>query len=125
VFGNCIEHDFNLNACCAGPALDFDDYIIGVPRIPPELPQALSEFAVSYVVPQCLPRCIARVRLTFNAVEASGNHVPLLFDIDILQECDINPLNDEEITKSFDSLRIVKNHVFFGTLAEKAVEIFE
>jgi uncharacterized protein (TIGR04255 family) len=105
--------------------LDFDDYLIGAPKVPPELPQGLSEFSVAYVLPHIAPKAIARVRMAFSAVEATELEIPLLLDIDILQECDIDPMDLALIKKSFDTLRSLKNHVFFGTLTEKAVKVFE
>jgi uncharacterized protein (TIGR04255 family) len=107
-----------------GPIMDFDDYIIAAPRVPAELPQGISEFSSSYVVP-IAAKTIARMRMAFSAAEVTSTEIPLLLDIDILTECDIDPANVTEIMDSFAKLRVLKNHVFFGTLTEKAVELFE
>ena len=61
----------------------------------------------------------------FSNAEATQIATPLLLDIDILQECDTDPTKLAEIKSSFDSLRVLKNHVFFGTLTDKAIEVFE
>ncbi len=108
-----------------GPMLDFDNYLIGVPKIPPELPQILSDFDSSYVLPQIAPGAISRVRMAFSVREVTSSHIPVLLDIDILQECDFDPVDIAAIKKTLDSLRVLKNHVFFGTLTERAVEVFE
>jgi uncharacterized protein (TIGR04255 family) len=108
-----------------GSMVDFDDYIVGGPKIPPELPQGLSEFRQSYVVPLPTSGAIARVQLAFSANDVTTSHVPVLFDLDILQECDLDPMDIGTIKTVFDSLRTLKNHVFFGTLTEMAVKEFE
>jgi uncharacterized protein (TIGR04255 family) len=107
-----------------GPVLDFDDYITATPRIPPDLPQGVSEFSVSYVVPLA-ERTAGRIHVAFSAAEMSAAEVPVLFDINIVQECDIDPSDMSEIERSFAILRVLKNQIFFGTLTEKAVEFFE
>lgn len=107
-----------------GPRLDFDDYIITSPRIPSELPQELSEFSVSYVVPVGT-KTICRLRIRFSSGEMTSTEVPLWLDLDILRECDTDPANLAELTENFANLRVLKNHVFFGTLTEKAIGLFE
>jgi uncharacterized protein (TIGR04255 family) len=109
-----------------GPIIDFDDYIIGGPKIPPELPQSLSEFSVSYVLPlNPIGAAIGRIQLAFSSNQMTESHTPVILDLDILQECDIDPMDLREVKKIFDNLRTLKNHVFFGTLTEAAVKVFE
>lgn len=109
-----------------GPSFDFDDYIVGGPDVPPELPQGVSEFSTSYVVQLSPPGTIARVQMAFSANQMTEiTKVPMLFDLDILQECDIDPMDLNSVAKIFDNLRLLKNHVFFGTLTETAVKVFE
>lgn len=109
-----------------GPHLNFDDYIVGMPQIPPELPQGLAEFSSSYVVPLAPTGTIGRVGLSFsskNMTDSGG--VPVLFDIDILQECDVDPMDLPSLQAILDNLRLLKNHVFFGTLTDTAIGVFE
>jgi uncharacterized protein (TIGR04255 family) len=109
-----------------GPHVNFDDYIVGVAQIPPELPQGLSEFASSYVVPLTPPGTIGRVGLSFSASNMTDlSIVPVLFDIDILQECDVDPMDLQGVQAILSNLRSLKNHVFFGTLTDKTIRIFE
>jgi uncharacterized protein (TIGR04255 family) len=107
-----------------GPTLDFDDYLVGTPKIPVDLPQGLSEFSVSYVIPLAA-KTAGRVHLAFNAVEMSAADVPVLLDINVTRECDIDPADAAALETSFADLRAFKNRLFFGTLTEKAAEFFE
>jgi uncharacterized protein (TIGR04255 family) len=109
-----------------GPKIDFDDYIVGLPRIPPELPQELTEFNSSYVVPLTPTGTIGRVGLSFSSNNMTDiSVVPVLFDIDILQECDVDPMDLQSVHAILSNLRLLKNHVFFGTLTDKAIRVFE
>lgn len=108
-----------------GPSLDFDNYIVRTPTIPPDLPQAFSGFSVAYVINEVAPHTVARVQMGFSATECTPTEVPVLLDIDILRECDIDPANLASIMGSLAELRVLKNNVFFGTLTEQAVKVFE
>ncbi len=121
----CSVRFINRLTLPAAP-FDFDDYIIGLPKIPPELPQVLQDFSVSYVIPlNPIGQAIGRVQIAFSSKDLTQFQTPVLLDLDILQECDIDPMDTGEVNKIFDNLRTLKNQVFFGTLTETAIKVFE
>ncbi len=103
--------------------LDFDNYLLIGPRLPQELPQTLSSFSTSVNIPDVAPATLAIVRTLFD-VAAVKTTVPVLLDIDVIHECDISPHDDATLRKAVDELRPIKNRAFFGSLTDKAVEIF-
>lgn len=108
-----------------GTMIDFDEYVIGAPQIPDDLPQQVAEFKNEYLLPELAPRTVGRLRLAFNAAECTPAGAPVLLDIDVLRECDVDPGNDAAIVDSLRDLRALKNVLFFGTVTEKAIGVFE
>lgn len=105
--------------------LDFDDYLTVAPRLPPNVPQQLSAFSSAVVIPNVAEKMTAIVRTNFDSAGIQDNLTFVILDIDTVTDCDLAPNDDSGIRKTIDRLRMVKNDLFFGSLTDKAVELFK
>lgn len=106
------------------PNVDLDDYFILAPRLPENVPQNLSAFSTTVTVPGLGPETFGHIRAAFDARSSSASKTVILLDIDIIRECDFDPKDDSSIRTSLNELRPIKNSVFFGSLTDKALELF-
>ena len=53
-----------------------------------------------------------------------GDHLVVLLDVDAYRDEDLEP-QDERIQAIFAALHDLKNRVFFGSITERAAEIYE
>ncbi len=67
----------------------------------------------------------ARVILTLTHGGGAANGVlPVILDVDAFSETDLDP-GDREIWAILERLRDLKNRTFFGTITERAAELYE
>lgn len=50
--------------------------------------------------------------------------VPVLLDIDAFTQSEFEP-TDQQVWTVLEQLRVLKNRAFFGTITEKAAELYE
>ncbi len=93
------------------------DYLRTLPTVAPSLPQA----PVGFLIRLELPMPSSRVLLT-EVFDAVGQK--LVLDIDTFREEEF-AANDAAVWAALDSLRDVKNDVFFGCITDKAKEAFQ
>jgi uncharacterized protein (TIGR04255 family) len=103
---------------------DLDDYLLIGPRLPEGAPQFVNQFSSVLGIPFEQQKSNAVVRLA-SAFAASTTTQPVMLDLDILHECDLSPTDDDAIGDAIRALRPLKNQVFFGSLTEKAMELFQ
>jgi len=113
-----------INRLTLPPFLDFDDYLTIAPRLPQKIPQQLSAFSTAVTVPEIAEGCLALIRTKFDSPAPAADSTIVLLDIDVLHECDMDPDDGEALRAALDHLRQLKNRIFFGSLTERAVEIF-
>lgn len=108
------------------PIKDFKEYVLTVPEVAPNLPQGLKEFFMRLVIPENTTNNIAIITETIDIEELkkSVNVLPLIFDIDVFNNTKMEP-NTSLIWQSFETIRKYKNNIFFGSLTEKAIKLFE
>jgi uncharacterized protein (TIGR04255 family) len=105
------------------PGVELDDYIVTAPRVPPSVPQVLSGFTTRLVLEHAERRMKANVTQALElGVETSAPS--LLFDIDVYRAGDLE-INSAAVTGVLGDLREYKNEIFFGSLTERFVEVFE
>lgn len=108
-----------------GAAIDFDDMLAIGPRLPPSGPQYLSAFSTVVTIPEVAPRTRCVLRSSYEGNLGPDGKVPVMLDLDVVRECDFDPRDDAGIFAAIDELRPIKNLMFFGSLTDKAVEVFE
>lgn len=105
------------------PEPRLEDYIVNCPRVPPTVPQILSSFSTRVVLENPERRTRANVIQALEVgVETAAPS--LLFDIDVFRTDELE-MNPTVVRKVFGDLREYKNDIFFGSLTERFVEVFE
>ncbi|HEY1462744.1 MAG TPA: TIGR04255 family protein [Terriglobales bacterium] len=99
------------------PGVELNDYLTTVPAIPQELPQVFSSLFTRVIIPFA-PNIQAQIT---TALE-STNSIVLDSDVFSQQSFDGKSL---ELWAALDSLRDIKNSIFFSTVTEKAIRIYE
>jgi uncharacterized protein (TIGR04255 family) len=103
---------------------DLDNYLLIGPRLPEGVPQFLTQFSSVIGIPFPQQGSNAVVRLAL-AIPATETVQPVVLDLDILHDCDLLPTDDDAIGDAIRALRPLKNQVFFGSLTDKAMELFQ
>ena len=97
-------------------------YLEAPPVLPPPIPQAVREFLTRVVVDDGNDASA----ILIQALEASLDPatVPLLLDIDAFREVSLPP-DDPSVAGIFEQLRRLKNDIFFASVTERTVEMYE
>lgn len=103
---------------------DLDDYLTIGPRLPEGSPNFIGQFSSVVTFPFAEQHANAVVRLTMGMPMTAAAY-PVILDLDILQECDLAPADELAIGAGLGALRPLKNQVFFGSLTEKAMGLFQ
>ncbi len=104
------------------PIPDFQDYIRTVPLVGSPLPQGLSQFAMQLVLPEPGTGNVAIINELLDPQRRkSANSVPIIFDIEVRRECNLG----SDVWTTIRDLRRFKNEVFFGSLTERCLELFQ
>jgi uncharacterized protein (TIGR04255 family) len=104
------------------PMSDFGDYLRTSPRVADGLPQSLSSVFMRLVV----PFHDATVIIT-QAIDEAGvtvDKIPVILDIEVFQTASV-PCDGDELWQSLETLRRIKNDVFFSSLTPTAWRLFE
>jgi uncharacterized protein (TIGR04255 family) len=102
------------------PLNDLNQYILTAPQLSPEIPYSLSGFFMRLVVQN--PQIPAMAIITETIEQSNENNLPLIFDIDVIHETNMNPT--EEIWSRFTEMQKFKNTVFFNSITEDGRKLF-
>lgn len=107
----------------------FEDYIRTMPPLPKYegLPEGLSKFETLVVMPMQDINCSATVRQLLGGKKESdgSSFLDFTLDIDIYEVDAITDIRSEKIWDSLDIMRNKKNAIFFGSLTDKAIALYE
>ncbi len=104
------------------PFKDFKEYLTAPPSIPSKLPQRVTRFLTRVSIAQDVGALSAVITQAFEGI-VGPKHVTVIFDVDTSKRGEFT--NDEEIWQALESLHVFKNEIFFSSLTEKAVRLFE
>lgn len=102
----------------------FETYLEKPPDVPHSLPQGLLGFMQRIVLFYPDRDVRANVIQLLQEGPAPADHVPVILDIDVYKQVAIPP-HGEALWAELPELRQVKNEIFFASLTEKAMELFE
>lgn len=105
------------------PFEDFKEYTLTTPEIAKDLPQSLSNFFMRLVIPDLKTKNVGIVIQTIEIPKKERKTLPLIFDIDVFRQITIKP-TDKKLIKIIESLRNYKNEIFFNSLTDKALKLF-
>ena len=106
-----------------GPIINFDDYLAAGPTVPEKLPQNVSSFVTRVIIQDPQIKASAIITHAFDKI-IEPDIVPIILDIDVLKVIQTG-LNYEEMWEFFEALRNFKNSIFFESITDKAVKLFQ
>ncbi len=103
------------------PINDFGDYLTAPPKVPDSLPQEVSQFLTKVV--------IREGDITANIIQAlekspKPEHIGIILDIDVFKLLELG-INRENIWAEFEQLHAMKNLIFFESITERTVRLYE
>ncbi|MCC7415600.1 MAG: TIGR04255 family protein [Acidobacteria bacterium] len=104
-----------------GPA-ELRQYLEAPPVLPLPMPQAIREFLTRVVVENGNHASAILIQALEPSLDPAT--VPLLLDIDAFREVSLPP-GDPSLPGIFEQLRRLKNDIFFASVTEKTVAMFE
>jgi uncharacterized protein (TIGR04255 family) len=110
-----------------GPLVDFDDYLTAAPVIPKALPQAYSSFLTRMAIPDEKNQVMIIITQSFQP-GVNPTVIPVVIDIDVFMEKLLESQTESWDTMAWDridSLRAIKNRVFFESITETTAGLLE
>jgi uncharacterized protein (TIGR04255 family) len=103
---------------------DFSNYLVAPPNIPSGLPEniKIEGFFNKIVINDVEKDIKANIIQTLDSID--NKFVKFILDIDVYKIHDYN-IDDEEVWDTFENLHVMKNQIFFKSLPDKIVELFE
>ena len=103
--------------------IDFEQYLTAAPRIPEGLPQEVTRFFSTVGIVDPDSKILATIIQTMERSK-KPKHMSIILDIDayIVME---SGFTTDQIWPNFDLLRTTKNRIFFQSITEKTVRLFE
>jgi uncharacterized protein (TIGR04255 family) len=113
------------------PIRDFSDYLNAPPTIPPGLHQELSRFLTRILIydpnfdaSAIITQSLEPLRDTTLEILRDTKTVPIILDIDVFKEVEFS-MADERTWNIISRLRDLKNKIFFESVTEKALELWQ
>jgi uncharacterized protein (TIGR04255 family) len=105
------------------PGTSLQTYLHKLADVPEQAPQTVEAFFQRFqlVDAQSGARVILTLALDGNA---RGERVPVILDVDAVMSTSVDP-RDPEVWNTLHRLRDLKNECFFGTITERAAELYE
>ncbi|TKS60232.1 MAG: TIGR04255 family protein [Nitrospira sp.] len=110
-----------------GPLIDFDDYLTAAPVIPKALPQAYSSFLTRMAIPDEKNQVMIIITQAFQQ-GVNPKMISVVIDIDVFMEKLFENQTESWDTMAWDtidSLRAIKNRVFFESITETTAGLLE
>ena len=95
-------------------------YLVSPPELPEGAPQNVSDFLSRIVAREPTSGAIAIVTQRMNLQQSAP---VVLIDVDVFKQGEFSP-NQADLRLILDSLRLVKNSIFFSLLTEEAVALY-
>lgn len=100
---------------------EFKDYLTTPLEIPEKLGETIEGFFSRVIIP--FPDQRVKVVSINSFQEIVDNYVRIILDNDVYRE-NIDALTEDELWELLETLRVVKDTVFFANLTDKSLEIF-
>lgn len=104
------------------PLKDFNEYLTAAPIVPEGLPQGLSSFLTRVVIHEPTIDAAAIITQAFEQI-VDPKFLPIILDIDVFKQKDL--IGEKEAWQTLESLRDLKNRIFFESITEKTKELFK
>ncbi|MFH0926837.1 MAG: TIGR04255 family protein [bacterium] len=105
--------------------MNLDEYFNASPIVPEGLPQGLSSFLTRLVIPIPSPEGVIAILTHALEQPVRPKFLPeVILDIDVFKET-IKGFNEKEAWELIDTLRGLKNDIFFKSINDKTKEMFK
>lgn len=104
------------------PIQDLSRYLTAPPEVPEGLPQTMSGFLTRVVIQE--PDTSLAANITQSLEGGEGQYVTIILDIDVYKTEQFE-VRDERIERTFKQLRNLKNRIFFSSITEETMGLFE
>lgn len=112
-----------INLPLGQESLDLDEYLKLGPRLPDEQGLLLKGFLNQY---QAIDKQSGHeVKAILTAQKPEQDILPIIFDVTTASGSSLNPKEWGEIMASIQSLRQLKNDIFYKTLEQKCLQLFK
>lgn len=105
------------------PIEDFGDYMTAPPPLPEALPQGLTSFLTRVVIHEPSLDAVAVITQGLETI-VKPDSVPIILDIDAFKVAEFD-LQSTEAWDILEQLRVFKNKIFFESITEKTVGLFQ
>ncbi len=105
------------------PVEDFGDYITAPPPLPETLPQGVSSFLTRVVIREPSLGADAIITQALDAI-VKPDFAPIILDIDAFKVAEFTP-RGADVWGTLEQLCVFKNKIFFESITEKAVELYQ
>jgi uncharacterized protein (TIGR04255 family) len=104
------------------PFKDLREYLTSPPAVPAQVPQQVTRFLTRISVVDESTNNAAIITQAFEGI-VDPRHVTVILDIDTSKRAEF--IGDDEIWQTLEGLHTFKNQIFFNSLTEEAVRLFE
>jgi uncharacterized protein (TIGR04255 family) len=104
-------------------AVDLDEFLKNAPRLPDEDSLALSGFFSQQAAVE--KGTGHQVNLVLTTQPPVSEKLPVILDITVASQSTADPADWPKVMPVIGSLRILKNRIFFNTLTDKCIELFQ
>ncbi len=101
---------------------DFETYLVMPPKLPEKLGETIDSYFSRIVIP--FPEHHTKVVAINSFDSIVDNCVKIILDNDAFRT-EVSEFSDSDVWEFFDSLRLIKDTVFFRSLTNKAIELFK
>lgn len=105
------------------PGVSFQTYLQKFADVPDEAPQSLASFFQSFRLVDVPGNAFVNLTLALDSTPREGP-TPVILDVDAYRFSDLSP-DSEDLWAILEQLRHLKNRCFFGSLTERAAELYE
>ena len=107
------------------PVTDLRNYLIEPPRVPATLPQTVIAYLTRLVIHDARFQHSAIMTQSSEANPTDPEHATILLDIDAFKNVTFKTTEQDEIDRVLSDLHDFKNNIFFGSITQRASELFE
>lgn len=106
------------------PIDDLADYLTAPPKIPNNIHGVISGFLSKVIVYDPVTDTATNIVHALEKSNKPDKHITIVLDIDSYKMGDFN-IDDGEIRNIFEKLHNIKNNIFFNSITNKTVRLFE
>lgn len=103
--------------------ITFEDYLLTFPRMGPSFLTSVTGLLMRVVAPAPDGATVV-ITEAIDETTVSANSIDVILDIDVFRQVDLPIAEQEESWRVLEALRELKNEAFFGSITDKAGELF-